>query len=151
MFCIIEHNAVFVILNKCVHNVQSWITTSISLFLSLSFFLSFLPSFLHSLHPSLSVSWTSCSVALKHNVLSRFGDHSSALSAECDVNDMIHRSKATFTSLFLRIFQHRGLLRLWNVCNVPFHVTLLDDAVLKTCLKIWFFKEISQGLFISVY
>lgn len=61
---------------------------------------------------SLSVSWTSCSVALKYGTLCRSADHRSALhpDSECNVNDMMIPSKATLTLLSLSFFKCKGWL-----------------------------------------
>lgn len=81
--------------------------SSPSLSLSLS-----LPTQSLSLSLYLSVSWTSCSVALKYGTLCRSVDHRSALhpESECNVNDMMIPSKATLTLLSFSSFKCKGWL-----------------------------------------
>lgn len=110
--------------NMCMQCTWFYPHFSIPLSLSLSISHRFSPSlsFSHSLYLSLptvsfsllylSVSWTSCSVALKYGTLCRSVDHRSALhpESECNVNDMMIPSKATLTLLSFSFFKCKGWL-----------------------------------------
>lgn len=92
-----------------------------------------------SLFLSLSVSWTSCSVALKYGTLCRSVDHRSALhpESECNVNDMMIPSKATLTLLSFKLFQVQRLTSWDNEVNSKAHfnvvVVLADEhTIMKT-------------------
>lgn len=95
---------------------------------SLSLSLSFL-----SVSPSLSVSWTSCSLALKYAALCRSVDHRSALhpESECNVNDMIP-SKATLTLLSFSCFKSKGWLHETMKSTVGFTLTQIAAALADT-------------------
>lgn len=77
----------------------------------------YISAFLHSLCLSpnphyLSVSWTSCSVALKYGTLCRSVDLHSALhpESECSVNDTIIFSKAMLNLPLCSFFKCKGWL-----------------------------------------